>query len=370
MKKGFLKLSTLGFSSILLLNSIVTPVLLATKINVSDDTNHISRSRSSNLIPIENISEVFKNINLDDWNKSTIDFTDYKASVNIKNEDPYTKIKQVLDEANNKDYISMPNNIKVKNDQEIMFGYRYPTCDYRKFFPTDEFAPENAPTVIQIEHRIFGINDYKADANYYKTTNGNQTNGYFVTNDLDGWNIAHPKTILQLVTQTNNQLKWIWEDEKFSNKFKELIKTNFKDLKNPHLEYEENGQDLYLWFVQKGTSIERRDDPNANSTVDQNNEIIHEGEFEGHKEFVKVAKYASVELIDITRGRDSYSTRIEMKDINGLGVDMTYKYSKTPSIKEDQDLVESNYKFEDGFAFYICLPGLERIHPLYNDRNI
>ena len=51
-------------------------------------------------------------------------------------------------------------------------------------------------------------------------------------------------------------------------------------------------------------------------------------------------------------------------------MNIKYRYSKTPSEENGQDLKEENYKFEDGFAFYVCLPGNEKKHPMYEDRNI
>ena len=91
----------------------------------------------------------------------------------------------------------MPNNIKVKNDQEIMFGYRQPSFEYL------------VPNIgVVMEQRLFGINDYKNSTNYYQKNNDNQIiDGYFFSDDVFGNNINYPKTFFQLVTQKNNEVK-------------------------------------------------------------------------------------------------------------------------------------------------------------------
>ncbi|WP_033160074.1 hypothetical protein [Mycoplasmoides alvi] len=283
------KLSALPIflSSILLIGSGLSFCLSDLSISTKQ-SNLLNKSLSKDVQqPIENVSDIFKNIDNSNLNQVYIDCGDVNNHLLFDYDtDPETKISEELDVYKDT-LINKLSKLRISNELPVdTFGYCYPmfqTYKNNKYYP-EKFV--NRWIIEQTIAKYSGMfidwqeQEYWPNEVYNEMNNSEaKTNdGYFSlgeqvpiimsennepvdssnANNSDQSNTADDEIIDLLPrypilfklwskdSQEINSKKWIWSDSNIFNIFLELFKR--KKQINPT-------QDLYLWFVQTGTKV-------------------------------------------------------------------------------------------------------------------
>ena len=352
-KKVFIKSKLVGLFTFGFLSSILSAtgiVGIGSLVNDSKNLSLVNKTISAKnvetSVPITNVSEIFKRIDIDKLNKTTINYTDATDVLNFKyDEDASAKILERLVNNQNVDHTIIPN-VQIPSSSDLTLGYSLPLVE------------TSAQTGGMLVDRTLPSTSYKDPKNYPTKVQNNdgkelQNIGYFQTTELQPFNgIELSDHFFQVYSPTAKD--FVWRDTSLFNLGQKLFEKR-DQLANGANSY-------YLWFRQTGTKIIYEP---KEITLPEIGTDLSDPSYDAWNDWLNaydrhyvVPDTPQIEFLDITT-RHEYCTRVQpvyTTDKKGKDViEYTYEYSKEPNNYAGENNPDL-YNFQSGIAFYVEIP--------------